>query len=231
MNTTTQNNVHRRLLFSIAALLLACGCLILPSSALAASDICLSVENDADAATPEPMSESAATAPNCRYGVTASSKGAGDVAALKIGWVVSFGASKPSWLPARVAHTPMIRLKQNRDEAGRRLPTYTASPALTTSGLGRQIQANPGSIWIVGNEVDRVFWQDDLMPEIYADAYHDAYHFIKQTDPTAKVAGLTWQTSVFGQGAGSISSQIWRADAGGCLDVPRLYLCRTQRRL
>lgn len=164
------------------ALLLACtGFLFVPSMAYAAFNF------DTDEVFKLATGVSA-TAPNCRYGVTASSKGASQVESMKIGWVVTFGPDRPSWLPANVAHTPMVRLKQNRNEQGARLPSYTASPPFTESGLGQYIQANPGAVWIIGNEVDRVYWQDDLMPEIYADAYHDAYHFIKERDPSAKVA-------------------------------------------
>lgn len=189
MNATVLKDRRKISLGVLAALfLLGVAMLLSPGRAVAASDICLDVQDDSGVALPEPDAGTTATAPNCRYGVTASEKGADDVAAMKVGWVVTFRPDEPSWLPPSTAHTPMIRLKQDRDENGRRLSTYTASPAFSESALGRLIRANPGAIWIVGNEVDRVFWQDDLMPEIYAVAYHDAYHFIKQTDPTAKVA-------------------------------------------
>jgi hypothetical protein len=55
-------------------------------------------------------------------------------------------------------------------------------------GLGSIVTANPGHLWLVGNEVDRVFWQDDIMPALYAEAYHDIYQFIKARDPSAMVA-------------------------------------------
>lgn len=184
----SNNHLFRLSLLVPALLFLWAGLLLIPDTASAASDLCIDLREDLDADEPEPAVEASATAPNCRYGVTASQKGASQISPMKIGWVVTFGPTKPSWIPANVSHTPMIRLKQNRDANGSRLPTYTANPPLTDSGLGQRIQANPGAVWIVGNEVDRVFWQDDLMPEIYADAYHDAYHFIKQKDPTAKVA-------------------------------------------
>ncbi len=47
--------------------------------------------------------------------------------------------------------------------------------------------ARPGHTWLIGNEPD-VRWQDNTTPEAYAVAYHDAYHAIKQADPTARVA-------------------------------------------
>jgi hypothetical protein len=46
----------------------------------------------------------------------------------------------------------------------------------------------PGSMWLVGNEPDRVTWQDDATPLQYAAAYHQAYEVLKQADPTALVA-------------------------------------------
>ncbi len=55
-------------------------------------------------------------------------------------------------------------------------------------GLGPTIRANPGKIWVVGNEVDRKDSQDSLLPETYARAYHDAYSYIKGIDPTAQIA-------------------------------------------
>lgn len=55
-------------------------------------------------------------------------------------------------------------------------------------GLGPTIRANPGNVWVVGNEVDRIQAQDSLLPETYARAYHDAYSYIKGIDPTAQIA-------------------------------------------
>ena len=49
------------------------------------------------------------------------------------------------------------------------------------------MDANPGALWIVGNEPDRV-GQDGICPQQYAEAYHDAYEYIKGRDPTAQVA-------------------------------------------
>jgi hypothetical protein len=53
-------------------------------------------------------------------------------------------------------------------------------------------QNNPGSLWLIGNEMDRRDWsgggQDEMLPETYAWAYHDLYHFIKAIDPHARLA-------------------------------------------
>lgn len=128
-----------------------------------------------------------AAAPNCRYGVSASRNDF--VETLKVGAILSFGPNAPYTLPSGVEHIGMIRLKQ--DKAGSKyLPSYTASPALNDSarGLGGYLRTNPGGTWVVGNEVDRIYWQDDMQPQMYAEAYHDIYHFIKERDPSAQVA-------------------------------------------
>jgi hypothetical protein len=54
--------------------------------------------------------------------------------------------------------------------------------------LGELVAANPGAVWVIGNEPERIGVQDDVCPQQYAEAYHDAYDFIKDVDPTAKVA-------------------------------------------
>ena len=49
------------------------------------------------------------------------------------------------------------------------------------------VQANPGSLWIIGNEPE-TRGQGQNTPEEYAAIYHDAYTTLKQLDPTAQVA-------------------------------------------
>jgi hypothetical protein len=49
------------------------------------------------------------------------------------------------------------------------------------------IEANPGSVWIIGNEPD-ILWQDNTTAEKYAEVYYEAYHFIKERDPSALIA-------------------------------------------
>jgi hypothetical protein len=53
--------------------------------------------------------------------------------------------------------------------------------------LGELAQQHRGATWLIGNEPD-VRWQDNTSPEVYAVAYHRAYHAIKSADPTAQVA-------------------------------------------
>ncbi|MBU6349472.1 MAG: glycoside hydrolase family protein [Chloroflexi bacterium] len=53
--------------------------------------------------------------------------------------------------------------------------------------LSELAQHHRGATWLIGNEPD-VRWQDNTSPEVYAVAYHRAYHAIKSADPTAQVA-------------------------------------------
>jgi hypothetical protein len=57
----------------------------------------------------------------------------------------------------------------------------------TWAFVAEVIAAQPGSVWIVGNEPD-VIWQDNVTPERYAEIYHEAYTFIKERDPLAQLA-------------------------------------------
>jgi len=52
---------------------------------------------------------------------------------------------------------------------------------------------NPGSIWQIGNEPDRRDWsdgggQDEMLPEVYAVAFHEIREIIVAADPTARIA-------------------------------------------
>lgn len=70
--------------------------------------------------------------------------------------------------------TPMVRVRNGRLHPDAQI-------------LRDLAQQNRGLTWLIGNEPD-VRWQDNTPAEIYAIAYHRAYHAIKSGDPTAKVA-------------------------------------------
>lgn len=129
---------------------------------------------------------------NCRYGVSSGPVTENPfIDALGVGWILDFGSNPGRATPAGVEYMPMIRMKQDRTAQGSRLPSYTIRTQPLTDapgGLGPILASYPGRLWIVGNEVDREVWQDDMEPAIYARAYHDVYHFIKQRDPSARVA-------------------------------------------
>ncbi len=139
------------------------------------------------------VAQGSSVGPSCRYGVASFNElDKPYIDQLNVGWTVNFGVNFNRTWPDGVAYAPIIRMKQAKHPVtGARLPTYdiTTQPLNDNpGGLGPLVTANPGRLWMVGNEVDRVFWQDDMMPDIYAIAYHDIYHFIKDRDPSALVA-------------------------------------------
>ena len=129
---------------------------------------------------------------NCRYGTAAWTYAQlKPLFLLHAGWYLTFN-TRTALAHWNTEYVPVVRIKQDRDADGYRLPTVSVTPPLTDDGLGVLVDSRPGALWFVGNEPDRVYWQDDTMPDAYARVYHDIYHFIKQRDPTAQVgiAGL-----------------------------------------
>lgn len=142
------------------------------------------------------------TVSNCRYGLAALGN-------AQINTMDTFGAgahlgftfSAPP-APNNADFFPMITFHQNKDfSTGEYLDGYTTIPNITSTNPSNQaalrywLEQNPGSVWILGNEIDRgpdegqtMSGQDDLQPYWYAVAYHDVYKYIKTYDPTATVA-------------------------------------------
>ena len=119
-----------------------------------------------------------------------------DIRALGGGTYLDFGANPPGAQLSGMEYIQVIRFRQNKTASGGYLPGYVITPALTddVGGLGWVIAHAPGSLWLVGNEPDRGPdtpggpAQDDTYPAVYAQIYHDVYPFIKQRDPSARVA-------------------------------------------
>ena len=95
-----------------------------------------------------------------------------DAARLSAGWYHDYNRQLTPSHPNGMQYHQMIRSGIN-----------TTTLAQT---IGPQVDANPGSIWAVGNEPDR-HGQDDQTPAQYAVFYHDVYTFLKQRDPTSRV--------------------------------------------
>ncbi len=127
----------------------------------------------------------------CRFGaaqVKAPPADYPDIASLRMGWFVNFGTqSTPPAAPPGMVYAQTVRF----DTLGR-----LVSPN-SWSALEQMIAANPGAIWMLGNEPDSPF-QDNMLPATYATSYHDTYFFIKQRDPSAQVgmAGIVQPTPV-----------------------------------
>ncbi len=134
--------------------------------------------------------------PNCRYGVAAVSDQMQQfdiVSHLGTGWYLDFAARPAPPGPSEAEYAWMVRLHQGQSMRGGSDTcgpdySYTVTPSLTESDLGAMVDANPGVLWIVGNEPDRKTVQDDICPQQYAEAYHQVYNFIKDRDPTAQIA-------------------------------------------
>jgi hypothetical protein len=93
---------------------------------------------------------------------------------LRPGWYLNWTVAVRPARPNGVEFAQMVRVPQGKPK-----------PDLKT--IGKIAQQNPGSLWLVGNEMD-VIWQDNATPEQYAAAYHDVYATLKQADPNSRVA-------------------------------------------
>jgi len=96
------------------------------------------------------------------------------VSSLNPGWYVDWKTQTSPPRPGGAEYVQMLHVRGS-----------TYSPSGPT--LAARIAANPGSLWLIGNEPDCIY-QDNVLPQDYAQAYHDAYAFIKANDPTARVS-------------------------------------------
>lgn len=97
-----------------------------------------------------------------------------DVSRIHIGWYSDWGFRPDPPHPYGTDYAQVIYVRE-----GRYPPDWTA--------LAGAIAANPGSLWIVGNEPEALL-QGARTPSQYAVIYHDVYRFIKSRDAAAQVA-------------------------------------------
>lgn len=127
---------------------------------------------------------------NCRFGTGQVYRPITtyDTASLNLGWYLDWGTSTNPKRPQGIEYVQMLRTSDGAGSLGSNHPgplTYTPSGS-TLEGL---ITANPGALWLIGNEPDcTCVNQDNVLPQNYAQIYHDAYAFIKARDPSARVA-------------------------------------------
>jgi hypothetical protein len=101
---------------------------------------------------------------------------------LNAGWYHSFGLLSAPAYPGGIGFVQTIRVDgeaASDDKACGKCPTWT-----TLFGLAK---AHPGSLWLVGNEMD-ARTQDRVDAESYAGLYHGFYRFLKTVDPSSQVA-------------------------------------------
>ncbi len=123
--------------------------------------------------------------PLCRLGINGHLRSY-PLRPLRLGWYLDYGASAASRPIEQLTYFPMLRLEQT----GTNSYTYALADngqAITASQLNAIVAARPSAYWFIGNEPDRIIYQDDIEPHVYAQAYHELYYLIKDQDPTAKI--------------------------------------------
>jgi hypothetical protein len=125
------------------------------------------------------------------------------VTSLKAGWYVNWTTQVRPQRPGFIEYVQMIRIHQKltcplwSTNAHNRTICPYAQPydyvtLQTRDEIAAAVRANPQSLWLIGNEMDRRDWpgggQDEMLPEVYARAYHDMYQLVKGIDPKARVA-------------------------------------------
>jgi hypothetical protein len=122
--------------------------------------------------------------PLCRLGINSafgpgSAINAVDLKPLRLGWYIDYHTTVTPTQPNGIHYMQVIRLRQTGTDS------YIAVPSGDV--LTQTVAANPGAEWIIGNEPDRIDYQDDIEPPVYAKAYHELYEQIKAIDPAAQI--------------------------------------------
>jgi hypothetical protein len=94
--------------------------------------------------------------------------------ALGLGWYLDWSVRRAPLQEGNLEFAQMVRVRGD---------VYRPERA----EIVEAIAANPGALWLIGNEPD-VQWQDNTTPAQYAALYHQLYTLIKTLDPSAQVA-------------------------------------------
>jgi len=115
-------------------------------------------------------------------------------ATLKAGWYADWTASANPLHPGGTEYARTLYFNINTPVGtcgGYRNPAAQRSDvveSITGTALIDNLRANPGALWLIGNEPDSIYNGSPIMPELYAELYHEFYTFIKTYDPAARVA-------------------------------------------
>ncbi|MBI5565952.1 MAG: hypothetical protein HY870_13740, partial [Chloroflexi bacterium] len=129
----------------------------------------------------QPLAATAAASfPDCRFGAGGAISSTYAISSLNLGWYMDWGTQLNPVRPNGAEYVQVVRLKPT--EGG-----YTYTPGLPA--LYQAADQNPGAVWLIGNEPDTIQLQgqDNLPPEVYAQAYHDLYQWLKQRDSSARI--------------------------------------------
>ena len=120
--------------------------------------------------------------PQCRFGVNVIQDPANlQIAKLRLGWYLNYNTTSSVTLANSAKFVPVIRLSQTGPNA----EDFSYNPSGAT--LLNVISSNPKADWLIGNEPDRINFQDDMEPHVYAAAYAELYNIIKTADPSARI--------------------------------------------
>ena len=112
--------------------------------------------------------------------------------ALRAGWYYNWSADPNPTHPGGAEYARMIYFTVNTNACGiHKIPASQRSQvieSITGTALIDNLRANPGALWLIGNEPDSIYNCSPIMPELYAEIYHELYTFIKTHDPSARVA-------------------------------------------
>jgi len=106
-----------------------------------------------------------------------------DVGRLRVGWYLDYRFRERAARPHGMQYAQVVRVR----DIAIPLDQEGCEAFWEASGLGRAVEANPGVLWLIGNEPDTQE-QDERFPADYAAIYHCLYYFIKGRDPTARLA-------------------------------------------
>ena len=137
-------------------------------------------------ATHLPLIPNTTDAPFCRFGVNGAI-GSYAIEPLRLGWYLDYQAVSKA--RASIDYYPVIRLEPT--VTGYAFSIYGDRRETSAAQLNDVVADNLGTYWLIGNEPDRLIYQDGLAPDLYATAYHDLYIQIKAQDPTAKIVAGT----------------------------------------
>ena len=112
---------------------------------------------------------------NYRFGVTAPLNIDWlDLASLHAGGILNWSAKNNPALPAGMDYLRIVNVDDK---------TYKTLPA----SLPGMVKKYPESVWLIGNEPDRYFYQDSITAESYGERYFQLASIIRSQDPSARI--------------------------------------------
>ncbi len=128
---------------------------------------------------------------DCRFGITAAYGVADyDLSGLGAGAYLDWGMRADPPRPGGIEYVQVVRLGD-------------AAYAEQLARIAEVAPAQRGAAWLVGNEPDNTYafdgiLQDNVLPEVYAERFHQVQAAIKAADPTARVGigGIVQPTPV-----------------------------------